>query len=156
MSLSQLTLSKIYLCFLISAKIEIKKSSIVKMAQTDTQIFLAIIIFLALGGFILFWFLDKQCDRCRDKRMTQRYQKWKDNRDNPRGNLQPTPQYIQERFSKKPSLPDQYTGPTRMDRIYESQDYYKSHPFIYPTPNSFVTSSFTIKRALKEIGGMFE
>ena len=76
MSLSQLTLFKIYLC-LISTKIEIKKSSIVKMAQTDTQIFLAIIIFLALGGLILFWFLDKQCDRCRDKRMTQRYQKWK-------------------------------------------------------------------------------
>ena len=118
------------------------------MVQTDTQISLAIIILLVLGSFILFWFLDKQCDRCRDKRMTQRYQKWKDNQDNPQGN--------HERFSKKPSPPVHYAGPTRMDHIYNSQDYYKNHPFIYPTPNSFVTSSFAVKRALKERDGVYE
>ncbi len=117
------------------------------MVQTDTQIFLAIIIFLVLGAFILFWFLDNQCDRCMDKRLAQRYQKWKDDQNNPQGN--------QERFSKL-SPPINYSGPTRMDRIYDSQDYYKSHPFIYPTPNSFITSSFAIKRALKERNGVFE
>ncbi len=121
--------------------------SIVKMAQTDTQIFLAIIIFLVLGAFILFWLLDNQCNRCRDKRLTKRYRDWKDGRDNRGG---------QERFSKKSLPPSHHIGPTRIDRIYDSQDYYSSHPFIYPTPNSVVTSTFAIKRALKERGDIYE
>lgn len=119
--------------------------SIVKMAQSDTQIFLAIIIFLVLGFFILSWFLDRQCNSCRDKRLVRRYQNWKpqQNRDGEGG---------KERFSTTPIPPKHHIGPTRMDRIYDSQDYYSSHPFIYPTPNSFVTSQFAIKRALKERG----
>jgi len=119
------------------------------MAQTDTQIFLAIIIFLVLGAVILFWLLDNQCHRCRDKRLTKRYRDWIDNsrdQDNSGG---------RERFSKKLLPPSHHIGPTRIDRIYESQDYYRSHPFIYPTSNSVVTSTFAIKRALKERGAIY-
>ena len=115
------------------------------MDQRNTQLFLAIIIFLALGTIILLWFLDKQCDSCQDKKLVKRYQ---DNR----GNRQ-SKQNNKEMYSPPPI--GQYI-PSRMDRIYDSQDYYSSHPFIYPTPNSFVTSTFAIKRELKERGGVYE
>jgi hypothetical protein len=48
------------------------------MAQSDTQTFFAIIIFLVLGFFILLWFLDQQCSNCGDKRLVRRYQDWRD------------------------------------------------------------------------------
>ena len=116
------------------------------MAQSDAQIILAIVIFLVLGFFILSWFLDQQCKRCRDKKLIKRYKDW-------RG--QQNIRNSQEGFSKKTG-PPLHVGPSRMDRIYDSQDYYSSHPFIYPTPNSFVTSQFAIKRDLRERGMIYE
>jgi hypothetical protein len=113
------------------------------MVQTDTQTILAVVIFLVLGSFILFWLLDKQCASCQDKQLINRLNGENYNR---RG---------REGFAKK-QLPPSHSGPSRMDRIYDSQDYYKSHPFIYPTPNSFVTSTFAIKRELRERGGVYE
>nr|QBK85642.1 MAG: hypothetical protein LCMAC101_02370 [Marseillevirus LCMAC101] len=121
------------------------------MVQTDTQLFLAVIIFLVLGSFIFFWLLDQQCDRCRDKRLVKRYQQFKDRQEGQGG------QGSQEGFEKDPfPLPEHHTGPTRMDRIYDSQDYYHSHPFIYPTPYSFETSTFAIKRELNKRGIIYE
>jgi len=79
--------------------------------------------------------------------LTQRYKDWKDGRNDLNG---------QEGFSKDLIPPMYYDGPTRMDHIYNSQDYYKSHPFIYPTPESYFTSEFAIKRALKENGVIYE
>ena len=111
---------------------------IVKMVQTETQTILAVVIFLVLGAFILFWFLDQQCATCQDKRLMKRYQEWKDDR--------------KEGYS----LPPTHPTPSRMDRIYDSQDYYRTHPFIFPTPNSVVTATFGIKRGLRERGGVYE
>ncbi len=84
------------------------------MAQSDTQIILAIIIFLVLGFFILSWFLDQQCKSCRDKKLIKRYKDWRSQNDN---------RNRHDRFSNKPGPPTPI-GPTRMDHIYDSQDYY--------------------------------
>ncbi|RLI46260.1 hypothetical protein DRO61_09475, partial [Candidatus Bathyarchaeota archaeon] len=115
-------------------------------AQSDSQIILAIIIFLVLGFFILSRFLDQQCKSCGDKKLIKRYKDWRSQQDS---------RNRREGFSERPGPPT-HIGPTRMDRIYDSQDYYNSHPFIYPTPNSFVTSQFAIKRDLRERGVIYE
>lgn len=34
--------------------------------------------------------------------------------------------------------------------IYDTQDYYKNHPYVYPTPNSYTLSWYHNRRKLNE------
>lgn len=100
------------------------------MAYNDTQVYLAWAICLVLGAFILFWYLDLKCRRCRSS--------LKDVIPNRVGY---TPR---ENYTLPPVISTKSND--LIYKMYDSQDYYQRQPYIYPTPNSYQTSLYKIKR----------
>ena len=84
------------------------------MAQNKSREFFFWGIFLIVAVFVMMAMLKKKCDYC--KSSSESYSPYKG-----------MGSYIPK------------TGYNYLD-VYEQEDYYKKHPFIYPTPLSYTTS----------------
>lgn len=49
-----------------------------------------------------------------------------------------------------PGLCGYRTGKNYLD-VYEQQDYYSKYPYMYPTPNTFTTKWYELRRQLKQM-----